>query len=228
MGFPAAKIEAVVNGVDTVRFQPGVRPAARRHVGLPVEALVLGLVGRMDRGKRHLEMVNVFDQLAAAVPDLRLLLVGAGGDHEAQVLARISASAVTGRIHLAGYQEDPRCHYQAMDLLVVPSLREGFSNVVLEAMASGVPVLAHPTPGHAETITPAVDGFLADLATEANLLRQLQAAMAEPACLVELGKKAREKIATHYSLEGMAAHYARLYRELVRPPQGGAYARVKA
>ena len=76
-----------------------------------------------------------------------------------------TASPVANRIHMVGFQAEPRLYYQSMDLLVVPSLSEGLSNVVLEAMSCGVPVLGHTACGNAEIITAGKDGILANLKT---------------------------------------------------------------
>ena len=214
LGFPATKIEAVVNGVDTQRFAPGDRAAVRRQLGIAVDGLWIGMIGRFTPFKRHALLLDAFAVLARRMNNVRLVIVGGGGAEQENVNRQARASDATARIHLAGFQNDPAPFYQAMDLLVFPSVNEGLSNAVLEAMATGVPVLCHNACGNAEVITPGEDGLIASLGSVEELVAQLEQALSAPTNLTLMGKKARAKVATKFSLAAMAEHYARLYREL--------------
>lgn len=108
-----------------------------------------------------------------------------------------------------------------MDLLVVPSVNEGLSNAVLEAMACGLPVLAHAACGNAEVIAHGADGFVARLDTTADLCAQLKLAVRDPQALQTCGANARRKIAEHFSLENMVAGYVALYREIAGDDPAG-------
>ena len=214
LGFPAAKIAVVPNGVDTARFAPGDRTAARQIFGLPSDALVVGIVGRFGPYKRHDALLDAFDLIAPQMPRLHLLLAGSGGSEEQRVGERAAASPHRDRIHLTGYQGDPRACYQALDLLAVPSTNEGMSNAALEAMSSGVPVLGNSGCGHEQIVTHDADGMIADLATADALAAQLSLLLSPPARLSELGLAARKKIETHFSIGHMVSAYERLYRRL--------------
>jgi glycosyltransferase involved in cell wall biosynthesis len=220
-GFPADKIVAVVNGVDTSRFVPGDKMAARKALGLPESGIVVGMVASLQRRKRHREMIEAFEQCAARHENARLLLLGGDGPESGNVLRQIAASPQSKRIHWAGYQEDTRLFYQAMDLLAVPSVNEGLSNAALEAMASGVPVLAHSACGNPDIIENELDGFVANLATTGELFQQLERAISSPEQLIQMGKKARAKVVAHYSLGAMVSNYASLYLELAGCDLGG-------
>ncbi|MBI3874467.1 MAG: glycosyltransferase, partial [Verrucomicrobia bacterium] len=134
-GFPPEKIEVIVNGVDTEFFSPGSRAEARQRLGLPETDFVFGVVGRFIPSKRHVALIEAFTEASRTFPQARLLVVGSGGTESGKISEQIRASAAAERIHLTGFQEDPRPFYRAMDLLVAPSVHEGLSNVVLEAMA---------------------------------------------------------------------------------------------
>lgn len=211
-GFPANKIIAIANGVDTARFTPGDKTAARRALGLPADALCLGIVGRFGSYKRHSQLLDAFEQIAPHFTTVQLLIVGGGGSEEEAITQRAQAGSSPARIHLLGFQSDPRTCYQALDLLVIPSINEGLSNAALEAMACGVPALARAGCGHEQIITDGVDGWIAPLESAASLAARLSEILAEPPRLVDFGRNARKKVAAQFSLESMITAYEQLYR----------------
>ena len=211
-GFPAGKIVAIANGVDTERFSPGDKLAARRALGLPPEAVCIGIVGRFGPYKRHGQLLEAFELIAPNLPAAHLLIAGGGGSEEAAITARAQSSQARSRIHLPGFQPDPRPCYQALDLLVIPSVNEGLSNAALEAMACGVPVLARSGCGHEQIIADGTDGWLNPLDSSADLAARLQEILAEPFRLVDFGRNARKKVAAQFSLESMITAYEHLYR----------------
>jgi glycosyltransferase involved in cell wall biosynthesis len=217
-GFPGNKIVAVLNGVDTDRFAPGSRAAARRKIGLPETALVLGIVGRFGPFKQHGLLIEAFNRMAVRWRDVHLLMVGDGGTERDRVKAQVQASPAAARIHFAGLQQDLPPFYQAMDLLSVPSYNEGMSNAVLEAMACGVPALTHALPGHTEVIRNGEDGCVADLASVEKLHGELEKLLADPVRLAKMGQAARENVASRFSLKLMIRNYASWYRDLAGPP----------
>ncbi|HEY3900154.1 MAG TPA: glycosyltransferase [Chthoniobacter sp.] len=212
LGFPAKKITDIANGVDITRFTPADHRDARIALSLPPDALAVGIVGRFGPFKRHIQLIEAFEQVAPRFPKARLLIIGGGGSEESTVAQRAKASSVRARIHLLGFQPDPRACYQALDLLVIPSVNEGFSNAALEAMACGVPVLARAECGHEQLITHGVDGWVEALPSATALAARLGEILAEPARLVDFGRNARKKVTGHFSLESMIAAYEDLYR----------------
>ena len=210
----------IVNGVDTERFQPGDKQSARRELGLQENTPTIGMLGRFGPFKRHDLLLEAFERATAAVPDAQLLVVGGGGPEEENVKRQARESRVSDRIRLTGFQDDPRRHYHAMDLLVIPSINEGLSNALLEAMASGVPALCNAAAcGSEEVITPDVDGFVSQINDSSGLARDLQSALSDPARLIDMGKAARKNIEQHFSIDKMVSEYQRIYRELAH---GGA------
>ena len=211
-GFPAEKISAIANGVDTSRFAPGDRGAARRALSLPEEALVVGIVGRFGAYKRHGMLLEAFEEIAPRFPTAHLLIAGAGGPEEAKITTRARSSIFRERIQLTGFQNDPRTCYRALDLLAIPSVNEGLSNVALEAMACGIPVLAQAGCGHEQVITHDADGWIAGLDSPSRLAAQLAELLAQPARLVDFGANARKKVESQFSIESMIHAYEQLYR----------------
>lgn len=210
---PQKKIVVTPNGVDSARFcPPPDRAAARVTVGLPADATVVGIVGRLVALKRHELLFAAFEKMAPGQPGLHLLVVGDGGADRDRLVAAMKNHPFASRLHWAGHQNDLPKYYQAMDLLAAPSEIEGLSNAVLEAMACAVPVLAHSACGNAEVIEDGKSGFLTDIQDAATLARCLEAPLRDAALLAACGRGARETVLGRYSMEAMADCYRRLYR----------------
>lgn len=213
LGFPSGKIDALVNGVDTVRFHPSTDPAsAKAALGIPANAQVIGMVGRFGEFKRHDALIEAFEQLAPQHPNLYLLMVGAGGPKEKATRERVASSPWAAKVALPGFMSDPLPAYQAMDLLVVPSLNEGLSNVALEAMATAVPVLAHPACGAGELLGQGSGGWVRDLASVPKLAGHLKTLLADSSGLAEQSTLARQHVTDSFSIASMIHRYADLYR----------------
>ncbi len=216
LGFAASSIEAVINGVDLQRFVPSPDAAAAKcALGLHGDALVIGMVARFGPFKRHLELVEAFETVANRHPEARLLLVGGGGSLEQDIIQRVAASPCKDRIKLTGFMADPLPAYQAMDLLLVPSLNEGLSNAALEAMATGVPVLAHDACGNAELLgDDASAGWVRHLGTVDALGKALKECLRDAKSLQEMGVRARHRASRSFGLDAMVSGYQILYSKL--------------
>jgi glycosyltransferase involved in cell wall biosynthesis len=118
---------------------------------------------------------------------------------------------------LLGFSDQPHSIYPAIDLLAVPSVNEGLSNVILEAMACGVPVLSHQACGSVEAITGGSDGVVADLGSAAALAAELANLLHRSDTLAAMGARARQTAVSRFSLSQMADQYAELYRQLSIP-----------
>lgn len=217
LGFAGSKIEAVINGVDVKRFVPALDPVAvRSSLGLPGDALVIGMVGRFGPFKRHKDLIQAFEAIADRNPKARLLLVGGSGSLEQEVIRRVAESPCKDRIKLTGFMADPLSAYQAMDLLVVPSLNEGLSNAALEAMAARVPVLAHDACGNAELIGSSNAGWVRSLQSPEQLGEALNFCLGSGLKLTENAKCARERASQCFSMQSMTEGYRSLYTKVVQ------------
>jgi len=211
-GFPAEKIVAIANGVDTERFSPGDRVAARQGFSVPADTLCIGIVARFGPFKRHVQLIEAFEKIVPRFPHARLLIAGGGGSEEAAVTQRVNESPYRPLIHLLGFQSDPRHCYQALDLLAIPSINEGLSNVALEAMSCGVPALGRTGCGHEQIISHGVDGWIEPMESTDALARNIMEILAEPVRLVDFGRNARKKVTSVFSLTAMMTAYEQLYR----------------
>ena len=216
LDFPREKLSTIANGVDTAHFAPGDRIAAHTKLGLPADAIVLGLVGRFGPFKRHDTLLAAFEELAPQHPSAHLLFIGGGGSEEERIRKLVGACLHRERIHLAGFHSNPAPLYNALDLLVIPSVNEGMSNAALEAMACAVPVLGNFGCGHEQILTSGKDGILADLTTSAALSTALMPLLSTPQALVDMGLHARTTVEFRFSLTTMLDAYSQLYRAYAR------------
>jgi glycosyltransferase involved in cell wall biosynthesis len=186
------------NGVDVERFQPGPSNL-RERLGLPPKAQVVGFVGRLTRDKGLPELVAAFDTILAAKPDAHLLLVGwfdAAEDALGQELrSRIQAHP---RIHSTGFVADTAPYYRAMDVMVLPTWREGFPNVVLEAAATGIPVITTLSTGSRDAVVPEVTGLLIPPGYPVAIREAVLKLLRNPERCCRMGKAARAWVLDHY------------------------------
>jgi glycosyltransferase involved in cell wall biosynthesis len=161
---PAAKLRVLGDGsskgVDLDRFAPGP-DEMRSRLNIPPAAPVVGFVGKLTRDKGLPELIDAFDQILMKEPLARLLLVGwfdvaeDGVDERLRLRIQNHPSIIS-----TGFVADTAPYYRAMDLLVLPTRREGFPNVVLEAAATGVPVITTRATGSRDSVVPGVTGLL--------------------------------------------------------------------
>jgi glycosyltransferase involved in cell wall biosynthesis len=210
--------EGASQGVDTERFSPG--PAAvRAGLGLAPGMPVIGFVGRLTRDKGVPELVEAFETIRAAAPEARLLLVGWFDEAEDALDARLRARIASDpRIVRTGFVRETAPYYRAMDVMVLPTWREGFPNAVLEAAASGVPVVTTLATGSRDSVVSGLTGLLIPPGDPSAISDAVLALLRDPERRIRMGKAARAWVCEHYQdqrvLGFAAAFYARM---LARP-----------
>lgn len=201
----------IPNGVDIGRFRPpgpGEKETLRAGFGLgPGPAFLYA--GRLASEKRLPEFAAVFGR-AAADAAVRPQFVVAG---EGPLLPALEDSARTAGVdlRLLGPQADMAPLYKACDVFVLPSLSEGLSNALLEAMASGLAVLGSRVGGTAEAVEDGVTGLLFDPVSVSAAEAPLRRLMREPGLRILLGVAGRSRVATRYSLDAVAEKTLKLY-----------------
>lgn len=165
LGVDEDRVHLLYNGVDGERFRPGDRMTARQALGLPLDAPLVLYVGNLKESKGCLDLLEAFPAALVQHPQAQLAFVGSGAAG-ATLARRAQQLGIADRVDLAGARphEQLPTWMQAADLLCLPSHNEGVPNVVLEAMACGLPVVAtrvggipEVLPGHAGTLVPAHD-----------------------------------------------------------------------
>jgi teichuronic acid biosynthesis glycosyltransferase TuaC len=167
LGADPAKLHTLRNGVDLERFAPEPREAARKRLGLPIEGRYLLSVGHLVERKGH----HIAIEALARLSDVTLLIAGSGPE-EGALKALAKRLGVADRVHWAGVvpQTDLKWWYSAADVLTLCSSREGWANVLLEAMACGTPVIATNIWGTPEVVSAPEAGRLMDRRDSASLV----------------------------------------------------------
>lgn len=205
----------IYNGVDLREFAPGqTRPATeslRARCAIPSGRLVVGSVGRLAPEKNQRALLEAVAQLTAANVDVHLLLAG-DGPSGAELARRTAELGIARRVSFIGAVEDVRPALALMDVFVLPSLTETFSNAALEAMAMGKPVILSDVGGAREMIDDGIEGFVVSLAElRARLPTILAALSADVTRREHMGAAARSRVVRCFSLESMVANYRGLF-----------------
>jgi sugar transferase (PEP-CTERM/EpsH1 system associated) len=218
VGVESDRVSTICNGVDTVRFQPNPTKTLIRNSLNPIfdkDAVVFGTVGRMSMVKGHIDLVESFGRIACENNQFReharLVIVGDGPTRDAVIgctkLARISEMC-----WLPGYRDDIPDLIASLDVYVQPSLAEGISNTVLEAMASGLPVIATRVGGNSELVRDGETGTIVPVSAEGALARALLFYFNEDAIRKTHGQNARGIALREFSIDKMLEEYSALYQ----------------
>ncbi len=221
IGVPPDRVRHIYNGVDTRRFCPAAdgRVAIEGTPLADPDAFVVGTVGRMERVKDQANLVQAFlhairDQGRAA-SRLRLALVG-DGPMRGELEAMVRAAGAADRVWFAGERSDVPAMMQGLDCFVLPSLAEGISNTLLEAMASGLPVVATRVGANADLMEEGATGFVVPRADPAALAAEILRYAADPARARRHGAAGRARVEQRFSIDRMVADYEDLYSRAVR------------
>ncbi len=188
--------------------------AVRQELGLPLDAPVLGNVGRFSPQKNPLEWVKVAGVVGRAMPECRFLLVG-DGPMRAQVEAALEAEGILGRTVLTGLRRDVPRMMRAIDVFLLTSLWEGLPRVIPQAMAIGLPVIANRADGTVEAIRQGETGFLCDPGDIEGLAAACLQALRSPELRAEMGRKGQAFARQNFDLRSMVAQIEQLYDELL-------------
>lgn len=219
IGVAPVRVRQIYNGVDTQRFSPVAEP--ERITGCPFSApahWVVGTVGRMVSVKNQTLLANAFVQAAALDPlfaqKARLVMIG-GGDLLAQVRAILDEAGLADHAWLPGERSDVPDVMRGLNCFVLPSLAEGVSNTILEAMASGLPVVATRVGGNDELVTDGQTGHLVPSGDVDAMARALIAMARDRDRTRQMGLAARREVERRFSMPAMAQAYCRLYDDCV-------------
>ena len=203
-------------GVDTERFDPARftaddRARTRTLLGIPADALVYGFVGRIVRDKGIRELVHAWQQVRERLPHAHLLVVGPSEAQDAIDVADRQAMELDDRVHIVGFVTDTPALYVAMDVVVLPTYREGFPNVPLEAASMARPVLATRIPGCIDAVIDEKTGVLVP-PRDTGSLAQALLRYADPSLRTRHGMNGRLRATACFGRQVVLARLAAFYR----------------
>lgn len=205
----------IINGVDTGRFcpNPATRARLRQELGLE-HAFVVGSVGRLVPVKDYGTLIRAFAQLAAHHAHCRLVLVG-GGPEESSLRALAQELGVGAQVLFTGRRSDVADLMNVFDVFALSSLTEGLSNTILEAMATGLPVVATRVGGNPEIVLEGRNGHMV-ATSDANAMAAILADLVvQPVELQRLSQGALEFTGSQCSLQNMVDNYEQSYRRFL-------------
>jgi sugar transferase (PEP-CTERM/EpsH1 system associated) len=220
VGIPAEKVVQIYNGVDTDRFYPRATTdlsLAPKGFADP-ENIVIGTVGRLAEVKNQGSLVSAFASLVAESPSLRrklrLVIVGDGPMHDA-LRRSIEDKAIGELVWLAGDRSDIPELLGMLDIFVLCSLAEGISNTILEAMASGLPIVATRTGGNPELVSDGYNGWLVPVSDSKALAATLRQMLENMTLARALGARGREIVDANFNWDRTVDSYLSVYDELL-------------
>jgi sugar transferase (PEP-CTERM/EpsH1 system associated) len=207
------RIRVICNGVDTKRFcpNPELRAGLRKRFGLPQDRFIVGTVGRMVPIKDHGILLRAVDSLVQRGVDAHALLVGSGPELERTQRLADASPGLTGRVTFVGASEEVPELLNTMDVFALPSISEGMSNTLLEAMATGLPVIATAVGGNTEVIDHEKSGWLIRPRDHESLASLLTRLASREDLRQIYGAAARKRIVECFSLDRMLSNYTQLY-----------------
>ncbi len=225
---PQGHITQVYNGVDAERFCPG--PAGPQPISgcpfSPVQHWLVGTVGRMQTVKDQTMLAQAFVQALALAPhlkaNLRLVMVG-DGPLRAQAQAVLEQAGVGDLAWLPGERNDVADLMRGLHAFALPSLGEGISNTILEAMASALPVVATDVGGNADLVRQGQTGFVTPSADAQAMAQQLVALARNPWQAQRMGQAGRQRVLASFSMPAMVSAYQRVYDQQLRRVQPNTY-----
>ena len=213
-GVPVRNCVLLENGIDTAEYSRKRTAAeAKAALGLPTAGFLIGAVGRLAEEKAFDVLVRSTYDLVRRGHDARVLIVGEGG--ERAKLERLAAElGIADRVLLPGWQADAKPYFEAMDLFALSSLREGLPNVLLEAMALGVPVVATRVNGVPRLVQDGRNGFLVEANDQEALTTALAGLMKNDGLRELFRAAARRTVETRFSFSTRMSNLTRVYDEL--------------
>jgi glycosyltransferase involved in cell wall biosynthesis len=212
LGVPSDRVTSVPTGIDTQRFAPGDKCAARQALGLDPSVHYLGIVATLRSWKGHLYLLEAFARLKAT--GWQLLIVGEGPQQE-NIAAKIAALNLQGRVILAGQKKDPENWLRTLDIFCLPSYaNEGVPQAVLQAMLTALPIVTTPVGAILEAVSDGETALIVPPKDAVALSAALGRLIGDTALAERLGRAARHRAANNFSREGMLDRMEAIFRRV--------------
>lgn len=213
VGVAPTRLRVIPNGIDTDRFQPvadrTARDRLRRRLGIP-EGIVVGAVGRLADVKNYELALRAIAGLRSHCPDLSLVLIG-DGENRAALEQQARQLGLEGRVLFPGWRHDTDDWLRAFDIFALTSTSEALPLAVLEAMATGLPIVSTAVGDVTGLVNEAGCGSCVPVGDDPGYVAALGDLLMVPDQRLEFGRKARKYVVHHHSIEAMVTNYLSAY-----------------
>jgi L-malate glycosyltransferase len=210
-GFSGKSIEVIENGIDLARYIHGDRALLRQRIGLDPQRRYIACIARFHPVKDHAMLLQAFAGVAAALPDVDLVLAGDGPLRETLV-TQAATLGISGRVRFLGVRSDVADILQAVDMFALTSISEAASLTLLEAMASALPVVVTAVGGNSEIVVHGEHGYLVPRGDATAAAEAMLRLLRDPARACAMGEAGRRRVHERYDLsrtvERYYGHYA--------------------
>ena len=211
-GIPADRVQVIYNGVDEA---PEADPAGiaqyRRDLGLSDDELVVGVVGNLYPVKGQTYLLDAVPQVLQTCPKTTFLLIGRG-ELEVPLKTKVKTLGIEEKVRFLGLRHDVPKLLAIMDVFAMPSLSEGLSIALLEAMAAGKPVVVTHVGGNPELVVHNETGLLVPPKDAAALASALRTCLEDKELATRFGRNGRKRLEQSFGLSPMVNHYQQLYQ----------------
>ena len=209
-GVPAERTATIYNGVDSDRFQPGDK-SFRHAQGWTDDNVVFGIVANFLPYKRHVDFIRAAGLIAAKAPQARFVMAGEDRGILPELRRQIADAGLESRFVIIPGTSEPEQLYPALDAYICTSETEGFSNVLLEAAACGLPLVATEIGGNPEIVVPGENGCLVPVAQPEQVAEAALALASNPDLRRRMGARSRKIVEQRFSPENMVRQHELLY-----------------
>lgn len=210
-GVPAKKVTVIPYGVNLEEFKEGRNSTLRQELGIEDGEKVIGVVARLHRQKGHCYLIEAAEQIVAHHPNVKFVFAG-DGELRLELEQLVERKRLTDRFMFLGFRNDVKELLGVFDVFVLPSLYEGLPNVILEAMACGLPVVATAVDGTVELVDHGKTGYLVEPKSPQALAEKISAVLGD-ANSRSLGEAGRLRVVQEYSLERQVNNFQNLYEQ---------------
>lgn len=206
------------NGIDPAIYMKtpvNARNIILRELGLPANAKIILTLSRFSPEKAPESMLNIFKSARVQTSNVYYLIAGAGMDTDGEMGRMVQQLALEDRLKLLGERQDIPRLLAAADVLLLPSRVEGFPNAIMEAMTASVPVVASNVGGIPDLLRDGLDGFLHGRDDLAGMARSIIKLLADADLAANMGKSARDRVCSEFTLKKLGDRTIRRYQELL-------------
>lgn len=217
IGINARKITVIPNGIDIARWEAYRNTDCldvSRSLGLPDDAILIGVVGRLVPFKGHRVLLKSMRQVIGSHPNAYLLVVGDGPLRE-KLEEQVKELGISQNVRFLGFIDEPGRYMAALDLFVLPSVNEPFGIVLLEAMAMGLPVVSTRAGGVPDIIEDGVTGLLAEPGDEKSLASAIEKVLDDKKLRKSLAQNGEREVCDRFTVKAMADKTFGVYEELL-------------